>query len=510
MKYKKLLCVISAVLFAASSLPVYAMPEGDSIENQIDEAFENTSDTEILNDVSNIQDDTSDFLQRYEQHKVQYYLGNEACPYSESVKNDWDREWQLLRFGMDSTDVIRNIIPKTEQKDGTIYEYLTFSYTEAGSNEENTSEFGYIFNLQNNPVAVSNTESNYRELQNEGVIITAEGVTIANTADDEEVPESFPTSPPSLPSASSWNYDVSKAAAYADKWAMSRNPVYTWWGDDGGDCANFASQCLYAGGMPKTSKWKPNAAAWIGQNDLREYLVSIKAGTLLTHPKSKDLKAGDLVWYNWDGKGSRTNHVTICVGKNSSGTPLIDSHTNARKHYKWNYGRSGTTYMAMQMKTSSSTSDKSSSESSTGSSSGSSASYGNVYRLYNPNTGEHFYTSGARERDGLVKLGWKYEGIGWKANKRKNGNPIYRLYNPYNGDHHYTTSLKERNNLKEVGWKYENVLCYVPSSGTAVYRLYNPNAKKAGAHHYTKKKTERDALKKFGWKYEGIAWYSKE
>ena len=37
----------------------------------------------------------------------------------------------------------------------------------------------------------------------------------------------------------------------------------------------------------------------------------------------------------------------------------------------------------------------------------------NMYRLYNPNSGEHFYTSSNGERDHLISLGWNYEGIGW-------------------------------------------------------------------------------------------------
>ncbi|MDO4538298.1 MAG: hypothetical protein Q4B54_09070 [Coriobacteriales bacterium] len=39
--------------------------------------------------------------------------------------------------------------------------------------------------------------------------------------------------------------------------------------------------------------------------------------------------------------------------------------------------------------------------------------------MYNPNakTGSHNYTKSAGERDGLIKLGWNNEGIGWYAIK---------------------------------------------------------------------------------------------
>lgn len=42
-------------------------------------------------------------------------------------------------------------------------------------------------------------------------------------------------------------YDRAAAAAYAARWAKSRNPKYYDFGGLGGDCTSFVSQCLYAG-----------------------------------------------------------------------------------------------------------------------------------------------------------------------------------------------------------------------------------------------------------------------
>lgn len=126
-----------------------------------------------------------------------------------------------------------------------------------------------------------------------------------------------------------------------------------------------------------------------------------------------------------------------------------------------------------------------------------------MYRLYNPNSGEHFYTASTGERDNVRKAGWRYEGIGWQA--PKSGTPVYRLYNPNAGDHHYTPIVSEKNHLVKVGWRYEGVSWYSGGS-KPLYRLYNPNAK-AGAHHYTLLQSERDNLIKHGWRNEGIGWY---
>lgn len=128
-----------------------------------------------------------------------------------------------------------------------------------------------------------------------------------------------------------------------------------------------------------------------------------------------------------------------------------------------------------------------------------------MYRLYNPNSGEHFYTADEAERDGLERVGWRYEGVGWVAPAE--GDPVFRLYNPNAGDHHYTTDEGERDSLVRVGWRYEGIgWMSAGEGGIALHRLYNPNAV-AGSHHYTTNEGERDFLVSLGWRYEGVGWY---
>jgi hypothetical protein len=128
-----------------------------------------------------------------------------------------------------------------------------------------------------------------------------------------------------------------------------------------------------------------------------------------------------------------------------------------------------------------------------------------IYRLYNPNSGEHVYTADAAEKDMLVKAGWKDEGIAWQAPSISNV-PVYRLYNANAGDHMYTTSKEEVEMLVEAGWKDEGIVFYSDENGTTnLYRLYNPNAK-AGAHHFTASKEENDFLTAQGWREEGFGW----
>lgn len=129
-----------------------------------------------------------------------------------------------------------------------------------------------------------------------------------------------------------------------------------------------------------------------------------------------------------------------------------------------------------------------------------------MYRLYNPNSGEHFYSSSKSERNSLVSAGWEYEGIGWVA--PTSGTPVYRLYNPCAGDHVYTADSGERDTLKNAGWKYEGICWYSDTDQTCpVYRQYNPNAS-SGSHNFTTSDDEKSSLIDAGWTDEGVAWYA--
>ena len=128
-----------------------------------------------------------------------------------------------------------------------------------------------------------------------------------------------------------------------------------------------------------------------------------------------------------------------------------------------------------------------------------------MYRLYNPNTGEHFYTSSTNERDVNASLGWIPEGVGWVAPSTSD-TPVYRLYNPYTGDHHYTTSTNERDALAAIGWNAEGIGWY-SGGNVAVYRQFNPY-ETVGTHNYTTSLEEDRVLASLGWHSEGIAWYS--
>jgi hypothetical protein len=63
-------------------------------------------------------------------------------------------------------------------------------------------------------------------------------------------------------------YNRFKAKVYATHWALGRNPDYKDYSGHagGGDCTNFISQCLFAGGWSMVNGFIQDPTAWFGPN----------------------------------------------------------------------------------------------------------------------------------------------------------------------------------------------------------------------------------------------------
>ncbi len=86
---------------------------------------------------------------------------------------------------------------------------------------------------------------------------------------------------------------------------------------------------------------------------------------------------------------------------------------------------------------------------------------GLLYRMYDPNRGEHFYTKNPEEAELLVQLGWQHESdsdFTVVSATEEDSTPVYRLYNPnFGGMHFYTTDANDAKYLESVGWNYEGI-----------------------------------------------------
>ena len=135
-------------------------------------------------------------------------------------------------------------------------------------------------------------------------------------------------------------YNREKAVAYARRWAFSRNPNYYNFDRLGGDCTNFASQCLFAGvGIMNVTPdlgWfyyslENRAAAWTGVEYFYNFLirnhegVGNGAGPYAVEVAISDLQIGDFIQL---GRGTGDFYHTPVVVGFQNGIPLVAAHTN--------------------------------------------------------------------------------------------------------------------------------------------------------------------------------------
>ena len=70
-------------------------------------------------------------------------------------------------------------------------------------------------------------------------------------------------------------YDRNSAVEYARRWALSHNPNFYHFGGIGGDCTNFVSQCILAGGAVMNYS-KDDGWFYINQNNRSPSWASVE------------------------------------------------------------------------------------------------------------------------------------------------------------------------------------------------------------------------------------------
>lgn len=129
-------------------------------------------------------------------------------------------------------------------------------------------------------------------------------------------------------------YDREAAVAYAKKWAYGRNPAFYDFTRIGGDCTNFASQCIFAGAgimnFTPVTGWfyrstNDRTASWTGVEYLYNFLTQNQGiGPYAEEVPLSGLQIGDIVQL-----GRATGdfyHSPVVVGFNR-GEILVAAHT---------------------------------------------------------------------------------------------------------------------------------------------------------------------------------------
>lgn len=103
----------------------------------------------------------------------------------------------------------------------------------------------------------------------------------------------------------------------------------------GRDCANFVSQCLYAGGLTTDTVWKKDSYAWVNAAGLANYLITNRGYS--SYPASpgnySNVYPGNPVYWINPAGSSASGHQMICTGYNSAGIPVVSGHNSDMFRY---------------------------------------------------------------------------------------------------------------------------------------------------------------------------------
>ena len=149
-------------------------------------------------------------------------------------------------------------------------------------------------------------------------------------------------------------YDRQAAAAYADRYVDERNDAWPDYAGSGGNCQNFASQVLLAGGIPMDiygdAVWKwysdevsnsPGAqgrsSSWTGVNQFVEYAAANTGYSLVAETEAPYFSGepGDLLHMGIDGDWGHTMVIASAVtnGQGEVVDYLVDSNTGNLRNY---------------------------------------------------------------------------------------------------------------------------------------------------------------------------------
>lgn len=121
------------------------------------------------------------------------------------------------------------------------------------------------------------------------------------------------------------DYDRAAVVRYAHKWAFGRNPLFYDYENLGGDCTNFASQCIFAGSgvmnFTPTFGWyyidaNEKAPAWTGVPYLWNFLTrtGMSLGPVGVPCDLEDLQPGDLIQLAFQEETYQHSPIVVSVG----------------------------------------------------------------------------------------------------------------------------------------------------------------------------------------------------
>ncbi|MGW0081503.1 amidase domain-containing protein [Streptomyces sp. NPDC003393] len=260
-----------------------------------------------------------------------------------------DRKDRLARLGEKYSAASTSVTLDATQVKGrhakvAVTETTTLTYEKVRGNEPKTTGFQAHHEL-------TFQADKHGHWQLTGIKDTDDGVAVNQpatpevaapaTADDDNPPDAPRSStaksaPAKTKNLTSGTYDYKAMAAYAKKYWSNYNPDYPNFNGQGagGDCTNFVSQALKAGGWKHVPgytndfhKWFGNSEiqsdSFVGVNEFSWFALSSKRVTSLPYVYQMDV--GDVLQMDFNRDGSKDH--SMIVTSRVSGVPYVSYHS---------------------------------------------------------------------------------------------------------------------------------------------------------------------------------------
>ena len=131
-------------------------------------------------------------------------------------------------------------------------------------------------------------------------------------------------------------YNRSNALQYARRWALDRTPLFFSFNGIGGDCTNFVSQCIFAGGCvmnyTPTYGWyyissNDRTPSWSGVTFFYDFITNNKEQGPFAHEATREeMEPGDVIQLG--NEEGTYYHTIIITDIKDDGEILIAAHSD--------------------------------------------------------------------------------------------------------------------------------------------------------------------------------------
>lgn len=282
--------------------------------------------------------------------------GKKKARVSDRLKKDEDAAIQSLRSrkarlaelgevysGADTKVTVERAVMTGGKATVQVTEQTTLTYKKVHGDEPSTTDFKTRYELTLTGRKGGDWELQTIKSQENGPVAVNEPVAAKAAVvkdDGNQYPDGTPastrypaTAKPKTLTGGAYNYAA--MAQYAEKYWSNYNPAYRKFSGNGGDCTNFISQALKAGGwkpVPGTSTDYRNwwydgtrqSDSWVGANEWAWFTLSNQRAANLANVYQMDV--GDILQADFNRDGSK-DHSMMVTYRSRAGMPYLTYHS---------------------------------------------------------------------------------------------------------------------------------------------------------------------------------------